>query len=230
MWISNLSGAIGTCVTGWCSSNEARQTTTRRPRGRPRTFDLDDALDAAMRVFWRKGYLGTSLSDLTTAIGINRPSLYAAFGSKEALFRKALERYANGPTAYLRNALEEPTARRVVEHMLTGAARLATDPKNPQGCLVGECHPNRGSARPTHCRSNSPRAGWPAKLRLRRSLKRAVAEGDLADGTDVAALAQYVVTVSSGLSVQAAGGASRRELLRVVATVLRAWPAGPRDR
>ena len=182
-----------------------------------------------MRVFWRKGYLGTSLSDLTTAIGINRPSLYAAFGSKEALFREALERYANGPTAYLRNALEEPTARRVVEHMLTGAARLATDPGNPQGCLWVNATLTAGA--PTDPLSIELAAGRVAgQVRLRHRFKRAVAEGDLADGTDVAALAQYVVTVSSGLSVQAAGGASRRELLRVVATVLRAWPAGPRDR
>lgn len=201
------------------------ETTPRRARGRPRTFVVENALDAAMRVFWRKGYRGTSLSDLTTALGINRPSLYAAFGSKEALFRKSLERYANGPTAYLRHALDEPTARGVVEHMLNGAARVATDPRNPPGCLWVNATLTSGT--PIDPLSRELAAGRVAgQVRLRDRLRRAVREGDLPDGTDVAALAQYVVTVSSGLSVQAAGGASRRELMKVVATVVRSWPPG----
>src|ERR1700677_3646651 len=85
--------------------------------GRPRAFDTEEALDRAMRVFWRKGYLGTSLSDLTNLMGINRPSLYAAFGNKKSLFRKALDHYAKGPSAYLHDALQEPTARAVVERL-----------------------------------------------------------------------------------------------------------------
>jgi AcrR family transcriptional regulator len=96
--------------------------------GRPRSFDLNKALD---RVFWRKGYEGTSLSDLTKTMGINRPSLYAAFGDKEALFRKALERYRGGPAAYTQEALNETTARAVVERLLRGAADLTTAPRNP---------------------------------------------------------------------------------------------------
>jgi len=79
--------------------------------GRPRSFDIDSALNRALSVFWRKGYEGASLSDLTKAVGVNRPSLYAAFGDKEALFRKALDRYLHGPAAYIREALKEPTAR-----------------------------------------------------------------------------------------------------------------------
>ena len=79
--------------------------------GRPRAFDIDQALDCALRVFWRKGYEGTSLPDLTKAMGINRPSLYAAFGNKEELFRKALDLYAEGPAAFIREAVEKPTAR-----------------------------------------------------------------------------------------------------------------------
>src|ERR1700682_5422195 len=92
--------------------------------GRPRSFDIDGALDRALRVFWRKGYEGASLSDLTRAVGVNRPSLYAAFGDKEALFRKALDRYLNGPAAYHRHALQEPTARAVVARLLRGDAYL----------------------------------------------------------------------------------------------------------
>ena len=106
------------------------------PTGRPREFDVDQALESALRVFWCKGYEGTTLPDLTRAMGINRPSLYAAFGSKEELFRKALDRYAEGPAAHVREALNEPTARAVVERMLDGAIDLLTDRRNPRGCLV----------------------------------------------------------------------------------------------
>src|SRR6202162_5101287 len=104
--------------------------------GRPRSFDLDEALDSALQVFWRKGYEGTSLSDLTKAVGVNRPSLYAAFGDKEALFRKVLDRYLKGPAAYTQEALREPTARAVVERLLLGAADLNTDRRNPGGCII----------------------------------------------------------------------------------------------
>src|ERR1700687_480877 len=107
-----------------------------RPTGRPRSFDLGKALDAGMLVFWRKGYEGASLSDLTRAMGINRPSLYAAFGDKEALFRKALDRYDEGPAAYVREALKQPTVRAVTEQLLRGAAKLSTDPHHPPGCLM----------------------------------------------------------------------------------------------
>src|SRR6266849_10442783 len=105
------------------------------PAGRPRSFDMDQALDRALQVFWRKGYEGTSLSDLTGAMAVNRPSLYAAFGDKEALFRKALDRYAEASASYVREALNQPTARGVVESMLRGAANLLSNPKNPPGCL-----------------------------------------------------------------------------------------------
>src|SRR5438067_10331176 len=106
------------------------------PKGRPREFDVDKALNRALQVFWRKGYEGASMPDLTRAMGINRPSLYAAFGNKQELFRKAVERYASGPAGYVREALELPTARQVVERLLFGAACGATDRKHPRGCLM----------------------------------------------------------------------------------------------
>src|ERR1700758_5514377 len=103
------------------------------PPGRPREFDPGEALDEALRVFWEKGYDGASLSDLTEAMGITRPSMYAAFGDKEALFRKVLDRYVNGPSAYLNEALNESTARGAVERWLFGAIDLLTAPGNPPG-------------------------------------------------------------------------------------------------
>src|SRR4051812_27555782 len=105
-------------------------------RGRPRAFDPDAALDRALEVFWRKGYEGASLPDLTEAMGINRPSLYAAFGNKEELFRKVLDRYAQGPAGYIGEATKEPKARTVFERLLERSAELLTDPKNPRGCLL----------------------------------------------------------------------------------------------
>ena len=106
------------------------------PRGRPRSFDPDKALDRALKVFWKKGYEGASLPDLTRAMGINRPSLYAAFGNKEALFRKAVERYEQGPAGFAREALELPTARQVVERLLRGGICVGTSARGPRGCLM----------------------------------------------------------------------------------------------
>src|SRR5215467_4035068 len=102
------------------------------PKGRPREFDTEKALDRALKVFWRKGYEGASLLDLTEAMGINRPSLYAAFGNKEALFRKVLKRYVEGPAAYVLEALKEPTARAVAERLLSGSIDLLADRRNPR--------------------------------------------------------------------------------------------------
>jgi AcrR family transcriptional regulator len=191
--------------------------------GRPRSFDIDGALDRALRVFWRKGYEGTSLSDLTRAVGVNRPSLYAAFGDKKALFRKALDRYLAGPAAYTQEALKEPTARAVVERLLRGAADLNTAPRNPGGCLTVQgalvCSKDGDSIRQELAASRA--AGEAA---LRRRFQRAKSEGDLPTGTDPADLARYLATIVYGMAVQAAGGASRGKLQQVVEMALRTLP------
>ena len=191
--------------------------------GRPRSFDIDSALDRALQVFWRKGYEGASLSDLTKAVGVNRPSLYAAFGDKEALFRKALDRYLKGPAAYTQEALKEATARAVVERLLRGAADLNTASRNPGGCLMVQgalaCGEAADSIRKEliACRATGEAA-------LRRRLQRAKSDGDLSATVNPADLARYVATVLYGMAVQAAGGASRSELQHVVEMTLRALP------
>src|SRR5262249_50662394 len=106
------------------------------PRGRPREFDIEKALDQALLLFWRHGYEGTSLAALTAAMQINTPSLYAAFGSKEKLFRKALERYLQSPASYLPKALQEPTARQALEKLFRGAIGMVMNPRHPDGCLL----------------------------------------------------------------------------------------------
>jgi AcrR family transcriptional regulator len=190
------------------------------PPGRPRAFDTEKALDNAMLVFWRKGYLGASLSDLTDAMGINRPSLYAAFGNKESLFRKALARYFDGPSAYLREALGEPTVRAVVERLFQGVVDLLTDPHTPTTCLWVRGALSCGDA-PLGKEFAAQRAAGHAELHKR--FQRAVSERDLPAGADANALAQFVQTVNFGLTVQASTGASRKELLRIVEIALKAW-------
>src|SRR4029077_3589910 len=147
-------------------------------RGRPRAFDLDAALERAMHVFWAKGYEGAALSDLTRAMRINRPSLYAAFGNKEQLFRKVLDRYASGPLAYFEKALEAPSARDVIEQILFGAAKLASDPRLPGGCLMVQgalaCGDAAGSVQKEIAARRTA-----SEIALRRRLQRATRERDL---------------------------------------------------
>jgi len=191
--------------------------------GRPRGFDADRALDRALAIFWRDGYEGASLPALTKAMGINRPSLYAAFGNKEALFRKALARYDRGPAGYTYKALKQPTARGVVEALLKGIVTLLTKPDHPGGCLMvqGALACGENGKRVREELASQRAAGVVA---MRRRFQRAIDEGDLPASADASGLARFVATVMHGLAVQAASGASRKEMLRVTDMVLRMWP------
>ncbi|MEU6700964.1 TetR/AcrR family transcriptional regulator [Pseudonocardia sp. NPDC046786] len=195
----------------------------KAPVGRPRGFDADEALERALLVFWEKGYEGAGLADLTAAMGITRTSMYAAFGNKEQLFRRALDRYTEGPASYGELALTEPTALAVASAFLNGSVRTTTRPDAPAGCLGVQGSLASGEAgRPIHDALVEWRTA--AEVRLAERFRRAVDEGDLPAGADPRRLARYIMTVANGIAVQAAGGASRGELQEVADTALRNWP------
>ncbi|MGS2587980.1 TetR/AcrR family transcriptional regulator [Streptomyces hebeiensis] len=199
------------------------ETRRKAPIGRPRGFDADEALERAMRVFWEQGYEGASLTDLTSAMGITRTSMYAAFGNKEELFRKALERYTEGPASYGARAMREPTARQVATAFLNGSVRATTRPDCPAGCLGVQGALAAGDpGRP----ARDTLSAWreEATSGLRDRFRRAVDEGDLPPGTDPGLLARYLMTVANGIAVQAAGGATRDDLQRVADMALMNWP------
>jgi len=190
--------------------------------GRPREFDTDTALDLALHVFWRKGYEGASMADLTEAMGITKPSLYAAFGNKEDLFRKALDRYVDGPGGYFRTGLEKATAREAVEHILYESVEAVTDPRNP-GCLAVQGALCCGDAAETIKQElMARRSKSEDDLRLR--FTRALAEGDLPADADAGDLARYVSAILQGMAVQPAGGAPREQLRKLADMAMRSWP------
>jgi AcrR family transcriptional regulator len=191
--------------------------------GRPREFDVDKALELALQVFWRKGYEGASMADLTETMGITKPSLYAAFGNKEELFRKALDRYVDGPGGYVQVALAKPTARAVVEHLLYESANAVTDPNHPPGCLAVQGALSCGDAAESIKQELMARRAN-GEQDLRKRFERAVAEGDLPSGSDAADLAAYVSAILQGIAVQAAGGTSRVQLHKIAEMTLRTWP------
>jgi AcrR family transcriptional regulator len=195
----------------------------RSGMGRPRGFDADEALERALQVFWRQGYEGATLTDLTNAMGITRTSMYAAYGNKEALFRKALERYTEGPASYVARALEEPTARAVAEYLLNGAVQATTRPGCPAGCL---------GVQGALATGEPGQAAHDALVTWRRSgedaicerFARARDEGDLPADSDPARLARYIATLAYGISVQAATGVPREGLRQIIDTALQTWP------
>jgi AcrR family transcriptional regulator len=195
-----------------------------RPRGRPRGFDRDEALESAMRLFWSRGYEATSISDLTEAMGINPPTLYAFFGDKKRLFLETAERYQAGPGCFAVTALrEEPTAERAIRRLLTEAADRFTDPKLPKGCMM--------VAAATNCREESDdifaalakqRQGAEAAIRARIAAGRKA--GELPPQTDVDALAGLMATTLLGMATKARDGAPRARLRKIAAQAMQAWP------
>jgi AcrR family transcriptional regulator len=194
-----------------------------RKMGRPLGFAENEALEAAMKVFWEKGFEGSTLADLTEAMGINRSSMYATFGDKEALFRLAIARYAEGPAAYARAALEQPTVRAVVEALLRGALKLLGDPSHPRGCLSVQGALACGAhAEPM----KQALIDWrmQGESEIQKRMQRARREGDLAKDVDPGDLARYISTVLTGMAIQAANGSTRAEMTRLVEFVLRSAP------
>src|SRR5918992_925519 len=198
---------------------------TKKPRrrGRPRGFDRDAALRRAMEVFWQRGYEGTSISDLTAAMGINSPSLYAAFGSKEELFREAIDLYDTTDGSASERALREgPTARAAIEAMLRDNAELYADPEKPSGCMVV-----LGTT--TWTPHNEAVREYLADIRhktfelIRARLERGVAEDEIPAGADVEGFAAYYNTVLEGLSIQARDGASRESMHTIIDCAMATW-------
>jgi AcrR family transcriptional regulator len=194
-------------------------------RGRPRSFDRAAALRRAMEVFWARGYEGTSMADLTAAMGINSPSLYAAFGCKEALFREALELYEAGEGGAASRSLQEaPTARAGIEAMLRENAAGYTAPDRPPGCMIVLASAVGIPASP-EIREYLLESGRRSVANVKARLDRGVAEGDVPPGADTRAIAAYYVTVLNGLTIQARNGASCAELQIVVGSAMAGWDA-----
>ncbi|MER6356353.1 TetR/AcrR family transcriptional regulator [Streptomyces sp. NPDC001634] len=193
-----------------------------RPRGRPRSFDRDTALEKAVLAFWEHGYEATSVSDLTRVMGIGAPSLYAAFGDKRSLFEEVVGVYGDRYGSFADRALaEEPTVRAAFERMLREAADIYTAPGHPHGCLV------------IHAATNCTTPEVEESLRARRTagiaafesrVKAAIAAGELPAGSDAGALARYAGAIIQGMSQQARDGASREELDALAGVAMAIWP------
>lgn len=192
-------------------------------KGRPREFDADKALTAALRVFWKNGYESASMAELTAEMGITKPSLYAAFGNKEALFHKALDLYEREKLAYTCSALQAPTARGVAERFLRGALEMQLGDCNPRGCLSVISTASCGAeAESIKSEVVARRASSEAALVAR--FGRAKEEGELPDGLEPAALARFLYALLQGMSVQSTSGASSAELSQLVETSMLVWP------
>ncbi len=193
-------------------------------KGRPREFCVDRALTAALGVFWSKGYDGASLADLTEAMGITKPSLYAAFGNKEALFHKALDLYEAEKLEYTREALKQSTARGVAEHFMRGAIDAQTSSCDPKGCL-GVISATACGAEATSIKAHVIQRRASSQAALVERFEQARRDGDLPAHVDAAGLTSYLYAILQGMAVQAGSGATRADLERVVETSLAMWPS-----
>jgi AcrR family transcriptional regulator len=196
-----------------------------RTRGRPRSFDREAALQRAIKVFWKHGYEATSINDLTRAMGINPPSLYAAFGDKERLFMEAVDRYIEARRAAVARAFEAPTARRAVERWLIEAADALARNGAPRGCLLVMSDTNC-SSRSRHVQEALARRRASMTSLLKARIDRGVKEGDVPPRTDTAALADFYSVVLQGMVMLARDRPAHKSLLAAVHVAMRAWPEG----
>jgi AcrR family transcriptional regulator len=191
--------------------------------GRPREFDTAKAVDQALNLFWRKGYEGTTLMDLIESIGVLKPSLYAAFGSKEELFLKALDRYKERLGAAVSPAFTLPSARASLEQYLRGLASFQSAAGTPQGCLLvqGALVGSEASNRVSKTLCESREQGFEI---IRSLLARAVKQQELPKNTDIDQLAMFFNAVSHGISVQAVSGIPAEQLHNTISIAMRSWP------
>ena len=199
-----------------------------KSRGRPRSFDREAVLDRAMRLFWEHGYESTSLAELTQVMGINAPSLYAAFGDKQSLFLETIERYLNRAGADADTLMAgATTAREAMAHFLDASAVRLTDPKFPRGCMVVlsavSCS---AEAAPVQARLTEIRSTWSKELEQR--IARGIADGDVPRETSPAALSAFYMAVVQGMSLHAKDGAGRKRLQEIAAAAMQAWPKLPK--
>ncbi|KQM95414.1 TetR family transcriptional regulator [Sphingomonas sp. Leaf22] len=199
------------------------KTLTIAAKGRPREFCVDKALAAALGVFWSKGYEGASMSDLTEAMGITKPSLYAAFGNKEALFHKALELYESEKLEYMREALRQPTARAVAERLMRGAIDAQMSSCDPKGCL-GVISATACGAEAASIKADVMQRRASSQAALVERFEQAKRDGDLPGHVDIDGLTNYLYAIVQGMAVQAGSGATRADLERIVDTSLLMWP------
>ncbi len=197
---------------------------SRRKTGRPLSFDRDAALEQAMLTFWRHGYETTSIVDLTTAMGVTAPSLYAAFGDKKRLFLEAAHRYAGDPEAMARAIDDAPTAYDAARRMLTVAATAYTGDTTPKGCLLASATAS-GSAASADVQRAIADIRQRIAAQLRARIECDISAEVLPPWTDAAALAGMVMAVMQGMSVLARDGMPQPALLAIVKHTLQAWPS-----
>lgn len=192
-------------------------------RGRPRVFDMDEALDKALEIFWKRGYEGASIAELTETLGINKPSLYAAFGNKEELFNKTLSRYVAGPVVFIQEAINQPSAYEVAQSFLTKAVEFFTDTKHPKGCLIVQAALSV-SADSLLVQDLLTKYRYSYEKQLAKRFEKAKEEGDLPIDANAETLAKFLSTLHQGMSVQVTSGASKEELMQIVEFALKGWP------
>jgi len=200
----------------------ATKKQTQPKLGRPRKFDEDAAIEAAMLVFWEKGYEGASLRDLTEAMGIDRKSMYLVLGDKEALFRKGLDRYSTTRLAFVQEAFEKPTLREFVDNLLNTSILFWVDKSHPGTCMTVQNLAVSAEAEPIR-QAMSDWRKWRMKT-FRDRIERARREGDLPKGLKPEAFVRYLSVIMAGLAVQASSGATLSELRQTIVLFRQTMP------